>query len=412
MPADDQKTVANYEATVSTGLESIARDEVKDKYNIDATTHQGRIWFSSDQPVANLLRLRSICNLYVIIYDKQLEDNEMPANGGDLEPLLMKVGDQCDWKIGLEKWRQIFGHHWELSKLLVKNEDYHAEQPKFRVTCDRHGPRHNFTSTEVASVFGHVVDTKFGWPIKLKDFDLEVLVKFSINHLYVGFTLSEFALDRRNMVSLGYTTLRAATCYALLRVAKIQPGDILIDPMAGSGAIPVECCSSWNEEWLPYTMAGEIESKMVDKCRVNIDSLKGKQPNDIIQLDVTSLPFRDDSVDVFVSDLPFGKRHGSKRHNKVLYPALLREMGRVARLDSGRAVLLTQDFTSMNMANQKNSDLWVQRLCSFVKVGNLNCYIYLFVRNSCGYISKNATVQSVEHLSNSKASNKDETDME
>lgn len=45
---------------------------------------------------------------------------------------------------------------------------------------------------------------------------------------------------RRNIVHFGPTTLRATVCYNLLRLAKPKPGDIIIDPMCGSGSIPIE----------------------------------------------------------------------------------------------------------------------------------------------------------------------------
>lgn len=378
-------SVANYEATVTTGLESIAKDEVKEKLNAEARTQQGRVWFASDEPVSKILKLKSICNLFVIIYDIKLDESELPASGDLLEPLLMRVGDKCDWKTGLEKWKQMSAFGCEMDKILTKNQELKLEQPKFRVSCNRYGPKHNFTSPEVCSVFGHVVDTMFGWPIKMKDYDLEIMANFSENHLYVGLTLTPVALDRRNIVSLGFTTLRAATCYALLRVAKIQCGDIVIDPMAGSGAIPVECCSAWQDEWAAFTIAGELKPSPLTKCKANLEMFKAKTPNDIMQLDVTSLPFRENTIDVFVSDLPFGRRHGSKKINMTLYPKLLRDMARVARLNSGRAVLLTQDFKSINFAYEKSRDLWFQKMCSFVKIGNLNCYIYLFLRNDTVY---------------------------
>jgi Putative RNA methylase family UPF0020 len=44
---------------------------------------------------------------------------------------------------------------------------------------------------------------------------------------------------------------------------------------------------------------------------------------------------------------PFGKRSGSKADNRVLYPKILTSMARVVRPVTGRAVLLTQDKTSM-----------------------------------------------------------------
>lgn len=41
----------------------------------------------------------------------------------------------------------------------------------------------------------------------------------------------------------GPTTLRATICYNLLRLAHPKPGDIIIDPMCGSGSIPIEVTS-------------------------------------------------------------------------------------------------------------------------------------------------------------------------
>ncbi|XP_023234421.1 THUMP domain-containing protein 3-like [Centruroides sculpturatus] len=69
---------------------------------------------------------------------------------------------------------------------------------------------------------------------------------------------------------------------------------------------------------------------------------------DIFQWDACSLPLRNSSVDVFVTDLPFGKRMGSKFDNRKLYPSLLNEMARVCKNKNGRAVLLTQDKKTMS----------------------------------------------------------------
>lgn len=376
---------ASYQATVSTGLENIACDEIKEKFGVSSTTQQGRVSFSSDAPLEELLKLKSICNLFVIIYETTLKANELPQSEACLEPLLTEVGDKSDWKTGLDKWRQVKNFPSSVYRLMTKDEQLRNEQPKFRVSCNRFGKTHKFTSPDVCSVFGHVLDTKFGWPIKMKGFDLEVIVNFNENYISVGLTLTPIALDRRSIVAPGYTTLRAATCYALLRIAKIQCGDIVLDPMAGSGAIPVECNSAWKEEWFAFTLAGELGDKILESCKINLNSSSNHSPIDIMQLDVTSLPLKTDSIDVLVSDLPFGRRHGSKQTNKTLYPALLREMGRIARVNEARAVLLTQDATSMRIAYDKNRDIWVQKLCQFIKVGNLNCYIYLFIRNHTKY---------------------------
>lgn len=370
-------------------MEFIVSDEIREKLNANARTQRGRVWFSTNKPVQQILQLKSISNLFVIIFEEKLRDEDIPASGDCLEPLLMSVGDRCDWSTGISKWLQMSNHSSSLEKILSKDVD-RSEKPQFRVSSNRSGA-HKFTSPEICSVMGHVLDTKFGWPIRMKGFDLEVMTNFNENHLYVGLTLTPTSLDCRNIVSTGFTTLKAATCYALLRIAKLQTGDIVIDPMAGSGAIPVECCVGWENEWFVYSIAGELKDIPLKKCRVNLDCLNIKPPYDMMQLDVTSLPFRPNSVDVFVSDLPFGKRHGSKKLNKTLYPNLLRDMARVACLETARAVLLTQDYRSMNLAYDKSRDLWSQKLCNFVKIGNLNCYIYLFLRNNTRFEDNKVT---------------------
>merc|ERR1711924_404374 len=56
--------------------------------------------------------------------------------------------------------------------------------------------------------------------------------------------------------------------------------------------------------------------------------------------DATAMSIPDQSVDLVVSDLPFGRRHGSVLENQTLYPQILLEVSRVLR-PSGRVVLLT-----------------------------------------------------------------------
>lgn len=102
------------------------------------------------------------------------------------------------------------------------------------------------------------------------------------------------------------------------------------------------------------------------RSRENIEHLlkKGRSmPVDVAQWDATKLPFRSQCVDVIVSDLPFGKRIGSRGDNRVLYYHSLVEMARITRTETGRAVLLTYDRNSM----MKVSFVTVARkqLCKF-----------------------------------------------
>ena len=86
----------------------------------------------------------------------------------------------------------------------------------------------------------------------------------------------------------------------------------------------------------------------VNRSQSNLTNLGKSLPVDVAQWDVTRIPMRNAMADVIISDLPFGKRLGSKIDNRVLYYKALIELARVTRLKSGRAVLLTHDRNSMN----------------------------------------------------------------
>ncbi|XP_063615184.1 tRNA (guanine(6)-N2)-methyltransferase THUMP3-like [Penaeus indicus] len=105
-------------------------------------------------------------------------------------------------------------------------------------------------------------------------------------------------------------------------------------------------------------------------------------PIDVAQWDATRLPLREQCVDIIVSDLPFGKRIGSKTDNRVLYFHSLLEMARVTRIKTGRAVLLTYDHRSMIKNIKRVHTLWKSGASRTVNVGGLSAVIYILHRTS------------------------------
>jgi 23S rRNA G2445 N2-methylase RlmL len=87
---------------------------------------------------------------------------------------------------------------------------------------------------------------------------------------------------------------------------------------------------------------------------------------------VTDLPLKTSSVDVIISDIPWGVRHGSAGENRLLYPAMLQEMARyhcsikstlliLRQLrvikPGGKAIILTSAHHIFRQALKKNG-LW------------------------------------------------------
>ncbi|XP_019360228.1 PREDICTED: THUMP domain-containing protein 3 [Gavialis gangeticus] len=272
------------------------------------------------------------------------------------------------------------------------NKESENEAPvlKFRVTCNRAGDKHNFTSNDAARDFGGAVQEHFQWKADMTNFDVEVLLNIHNNEVVVGIALTEESLHRRNITHFGPTTLRSTLAYGMLRLCDAQPSDIIVDPMCGTGAIPIEGATEWPN---CFHIAGDNNPQAMKRIASNICSLLKKNQNqesstswgvslDTVQWDICNLPLRTGSVDVIVTDMPFGKRIGSKKKNWDLYPACLKEMSRICRPGTGRAVLLTQDKKCFAKALSEMGCLWQKGPTVWVNVGGLHAAVYLLKRTS------------------------------
>jgi tRNA (guanine6-N2)-methyltransferase len=123
----------------------------------------------------------------------------------------------------------------------------------------------------------------------------------------------------------------------LVRLAKIQPGQTVLDPFCGAGTLLVLA----GEMAEPGRLVGaEPQPRWLTLAAENLRNRKvGAQ---LVRADARDLPIATGRVDRVLANLPFGKRVGSHRVNEDLYPAALREIARVLP-GGGRAVLLTDD---------------------------------------------------------------------
>lgn len=91
------------------------------------------------------------------------------------------------------------------------------QQTSFRVTCNRIGRKHCFSSVEAASHFGAGLARYFGWKVQLKNPDLEVLLSIANEDATVRIALSRESKHKRNITHFGPTTLRSTIAYGMLR---------------------------------------------------------------------------------------------------------------------------------------------------------------------------------------------------
>ncbi len=119
----------------------------------------------------------------------------------------------------------------------------------------------------------------------------------------------------------------------MVRLAKIEPGQPVLDPFCGAGTLLVLAAAMAE----PGPLLGfDIRTRWLELARANSDRIAAARA------DAAQLPVADGSVPRVLANMPFGKRVGSHGVNVALYPAALAEIARVLP-GGGRAVLLTDD---------------------------------------------------------------------
>lgn len=92
-----------------------------------------------------------------------------------------------------------------------------VKRPTFRITCTRTGDKHKFSSRDFAPALGNVVNETFGWPVKMKEYDIEVVANILEESTLVTLSLTRESLHRRNITHFGVTTLKSTIAYSMIR---------------------------------------------------------------------------------------------------------------------------------------------------------------------------------------------------
>ena len=115
--------------------------------------------------------------------------------------------------------------------------------------------------------------------------------------------------------------LRPELAHLLCTISDPTPDDVVLDPFAGSGAIPLE------RKWSPYKqiIAGDVDAKLAKRFEIKA----GKQIT-VKKLDATDLhDIKSGSVNKIITDPPWGVSIGKELNLENFYDKMLEEFSRV-----------------------------------------------------------------------------------
>eukprot|EP00118_Oscarella_pearsei_P013321 m.105602 g.105602 ORF g.105602 m.105602 type:complete len:380 (+) comp37230_c0_seq20:111-1250(+) len=330
--------------TAGNGMEAFLRDDIIERISgSDVEMVQGKVYFSTASSRERLLNIKAAERLFAFVLKDKYE--------GSFEDLI----DACF--LSNEVWMEAF-HTW---KSMQMNADGQKESGcvsaskrtktgsgmeegsseasqcfSFRVSCKCAGRRGRKISPQVfGSRLGVAMTKKFGWKSDLRNPSFEVSVHLNDDGLVIGIPVTKIPLSNRSYLKTA-SGLRSTTAWALAKLADIEAGQVVLDPMCGAGTILIEAAVEWKD--VRYIGCD------FSQCQLDIAASNAKSAElvniDFMLADATSLPLESGCVDRVICDLPFGLQHGNPASIKVLYPLFVKELERIVRF-GGRAVLLT-----------------------------------------------------------------------
>ena len=210
------------------------------------------------------------------------------------------ISDRALWPPVLEAWR-----------VLTERGPPGTAPRSFRCSCVRDGGVHGYTSVQLAAAVGGAVQTLHGWAPSMKEHELEVVALLCAHELLVGVTVGGGSFSRMRLpteprplmpccdidarpallehltLTLALTPtlilnpnpgsnphgldsnqarLRCSTAWLMLQLARLTPGAVVLDPMAGVGTVPLEAA---NTASAVLALGGDLEPELVAQAARN-----------------------------------------------------------------------------------------------------------------------------------------------
>ncbi|CAE7204150.1 Thumpd3 [Symbiodinium sp. CCMP2592] len=206
--------------------------------------------------------------------------------------------------------------------------------------------------------------------------DGQVVVHLNDDHLIVCLPLLERGEAQQAQFAL--PGLSQPVAWAMARSVEPSPGDVIVDPMCGSGIVLFEAAQCWRGACY---LGFDVDASQLERSGENLAMLAPEVAASLAfaRGDARRLPLSGSSVDAVVCDMPFGKQYGTEADNLELYPAAVAEFCRVLR-PSGRAALLTNQANAGRLAEALAAGPWHVLCRRKVLLGHMEAVLFLAMR--------------------------------
>ncbi|XP_074805987.1 U6 snRNA (guanine-N(2))-methyltransferase THUMPD2 isoform X1 [Natator depressus] len=161
-----------------------------------------------------------------------------------------------------------------------------------------------------------------------------------LNDIYSVVGIPVFRLPLATREYIRTAGLRSTVAWAMASLAEINAGAFVLDPMCGLGTILLEAAKEWPNV---HYLGADINESQLQGAHENIKAAGLMDKIELLKASVIALPLPSESVDVVISDIPFGKKFKITKDTKLLQN-ILREMERVLHVGGTVVLLVSQDL--------------------------------------------------------------------
>jgi 23S rRNA G2445 N2-methylase RlmL len=314
------------------GLENIAEEEiVKELGGEVKQIRPGVVVFRVPAVTEQLLQLRTVEDVFLLAWGT----DQLSHRAEDLERIRRWTDREANWPHLLQL------HHAIRPKPKGK--------PTYHLVAQMQGT-HGYRRVDArkAMVRGLAGKLPASWREAEENAAVEIWLTIQDATAVCGLRLSDRSMRHRTYKTEHVAaSLRPTLAAAMVRLARIKPGQVVLDPMCGAGTIAAEVLEYGRRfHGGVHVWAGDIDASALRAGAANLRRLGSAY---LVRWDATRLPLDDQTVDRLISNPPFGKQLSRPEEIGALYRGVVREYDRVLRPGS-QAVLLVADLGALKDA--------------------------------------------------------------